>query len=96
MMADDNARETELVEKIEVETQLEGKSVTARKKSLGGLDSAVVLSGPRQRKKAELFQVEVKEKSEFVIKSVSCFLERRQQLESDGQRNFAHLCVTLR
>ncbi|GIL70365.1 hypothetical protein Vretimale_3538 [Volvox reticuliferus] len=67
-MADDKSTGTEVVAE-ENHTQLEDKSTTARKKSLGGLDSTSVLSGPRQRKKAEHFQVEVKEKADFVIKA---------------------------
>ncbi|GIL47395.1 hypothetical protein Vafri_4223 [Volvox africanus] len=67
-MADDKSTGAEAVIE-EDHKQFEDKSVTARKKSLGGLDSSSVLSGPRQRKKAEHFQVEVKEKADFVIKA---------------------------
>ncbi|GLI58871.1 hypothetical protein VaNZ11_000640 [Volvox africanus] len=66
-MADDRSGSEAVIE--EDHKQLEDKSATARKKSLGGLDSSSVLSGPRQRKKAEHFQVEVKEKADFVIKA---------------------------
>ncbi|GLC45046.1 hypothetical protein PLESTM_001681000 [Pleodorina starrii] len=65
-MVDDKHVEAEVVQE---EAKQEDKSATARKKSLGGLDEGVVLSGPRQRKKADQYTVEVKEKADFVIKA---------------------------
>ncbi|EFJ50930.1 hypothetical protein VOLCADRAFT_120551 [Volvox carteri f. nagariensis] len=68
-MADDKPAEVEVAKATEEVSKHEDRTASARKKSLGGLDTSSVLSGPRQRKKAEHFQVEVKEKPEFVIKA---------------------------
>ncbi|KXZ47395.1 hypothetical protein GPECTOR_35g833 [Gonium pectorale] len=64
-MADDS-KPTE-VEAAPAAAEDEPKSAKQSRKS-NTLEPAAVLSGPRQRKKADHFQVEVKEKPDFVIK----------------------------
>ncbi len=68
-MADDKPAATEPVAEEAPKPASEEKKAGTRKKSLG-VDESLVIEGGRQRKKAEFFQVEVKDKPEFAIKPV--------------------------
>lgn len=74
MSAEDEKAQAVADEKMQEEkpnTTKKAEGASRKRRSEVTADDAALVSGPRQRKKADHFSVEIKEKAEFVIKPVS-------------------------